>query len=330
MIDWGSFGSSLNPFKRWNPIRPLVVAYHGNKISKYIGAVLEDNLSQRRSEHGIAQESKPKQTKSMAELLVDAYLVEHGDRPGPMEPMFKYLSCAQLRLFLIGGHDTTSSTLVYTYHLLYENPGPLARLRAEHNEVFGEDISKAGARIAADPTLLNKLPYTNACIKETMRIFPPASAMRVGTPGIVLKDRHGTLYPTAGCNVWSLHLAMHRSPELFKEPRSFIPERWLVGPDHPLYPPKGGYRPFEFGPRSCPGQTLSIMEVTVTLAMTVREFDIHNAYAEWDEAHPSKRIRVAFGDRPYAVEGGGGGSHAVDRYPCRVSIARGLNTTSIP
>ncbi|ETS79295.1 hypothetical protein PFICI_09148 [Pestalotiopsis fici W106-1] len=161
----------------------------------------------------------------MAELLVDAYLTEHGDRPGPMEPTFKYLACAQLRLFLIGGHDTTSSALVYTYHLLYENPGPLARLRAEHDEALGEDIAEAGARISADPTLLNKLPYTNACIKETMRIFPPASAMRVGTPDIVLTDRNGTQYPTAGCNVWSLHLAMHRSPKLFKEPRSFIPER---------------------------------------------------------------------------------------------------------
>ncbi|ETS79294.1 hypothetical protein PFICI_09147 [Pestalotiopsis fici W106-1] len=46
MINWSSFGSSLNPFKRWNPVRPLVVAYHGHKISKYIGAVLEDDLAQ--------------------------------------------------------------------------------------------------------------------------------------------------------------------------------------------------------------------------------------------------------------------------------------------
>ncbi|KAI1860429.1 hypothetical protein JX265_009828 [Neoarthrinium moseri] len=322
MINWGTFGSSLNPFKRWNPIRPLLVAYHGRKLSKYIGAVLEDDLAERRVRHDLSKESKLKKTKSMAELLVDAYLTEYGDKPGPMEPYFKYLACAQLRLFLIGGHDTTSSTLVYAYHLLYGNPTTLALVRTEHDEVLGKDISLAGARITANPTLLNKLPYTNACIKESMRMFPPASAMRAGTPDIVLKDRDGKLYPTAGWNVWSLHLAMHRSSELFKEPDSFRPERWLVGPDHPLHPPKGAYRPFEFGARSCPGQALSILEVTVTLAMTIREFDIHDAYSEWDTTRPKRGISVAFGDRPYAVEGGGGGSHPVDLYPCRISIAQ--------
>jgi cytochrome P450 len=59
-----------------------------------------------------------------------------------------------------------------------------------------------------------------------------------------------------------------------------MPERFLVSEGDPLYPVRGSWRPFEQGPRNCLGQTLAMLYLRVTLAMTVRVFDIKDAYSE--------------------------------------------------
>jgi len=56
-------------------------------------------------------------------------------------------------------------------------------VRQEHDEVFGTDLALAPALIKSNPHSLNKLPYTLAVIKEVLRLFPPASSVRVGEEG---------------------------------------------------------------------------------------------------------------------------------------------------
>lgn len=163
-----------------------------------------------------------------------------------MDKTFKAYATAQVRLFLFAGHDTTSSTLCYCYHLLSSHPEAMATLRAEHDTVLGTDLSKVPSLLIDNPHLLNQLPYTLAVIKETMRLFPAASSMREGSAGVTIIDEAGNSYPTEGVYVWVLHLAIQRNPKYWKEPDSFITERWLVGPDDPLYPVKRAWQPFEF------------------------------------------------------------------------------------
>jgi cytochrome P450 len=103
-------------------------------------------------------------------------------------------------------------------------------------------------------------------------------------------------------------------------PEEFIPDRWLVGPEDPLYPKKASWRPFEWGPRSCIGQTLAQLELKIALVMTARTFDITPAYEEWDNLHPRKGIKAVDGNRVYQAEMGGGGAHPVDCFPVRVTV----------
>ena len=194
----------------------------------------------------------------------------------------------------------------------------MATLRTEHDRVFGTDISRLPSLLVDNPHLLNQVPYTLAVIKETMRLFPAASSMREGSTGINITDDAGNTYPTEGVYVWVLHLAIQRNPKYWREPDSFIPERWLVGPDDPLYPIKGAWRPFEFGPRNCVGQTLVTMDIRVVLVMTVREFDVCAAYQEWDKSHPMETIKTVRGERAYQIEKGG--AHPADGFPCKVTI----------
>jgi cytochrome P450 len=198
-------------------------------------------------------------------------------------------------------------------------PEAMQRLRTEHDEVLG-DISITMETIVKSPQLLNQLPYTLAVIKESLRLWPPASCMRGGKPDVNIVDDNGTSFPTEGCYVWQIALLLLRHPKYWKNPDSFMPERWLVGPEDPLYPVKGTWRPFEFGPRNCLGQTLALMELKVVLVMTARKFDIQPAYDQWDQIHNNRHVRVVEGNRAYQVEGGGGGAHPAERYPFTVTF----------
>lgn len=153
-----------------------------------------------------------------------------------LEATFKEVMKPQLRMFLYAGHDTTSSMLLYCYLMLSRHPEVPARLRAEHDKVFGPEFSteRCSNRIARDPTLLNKIPFTSALTKEVLRMFPPAGSLRQGRQDIVLTDEQGRQYPTEGCHIWTLSLVMHHRPDVFTRPEEFLPERWIASPGDPL------------------------------------------------------------------------------------------------
>lgn len=259
-------------------------------------------------------------SKSVIDIVLDNYIDEHPTRTvtDGLDFEFKKWATVQIRLFLFAGHDSTAATICYCYYVLWEHPEALARIRKEHDEVFGIDLSTIKTQLLGDPRKINQLPYTNAVIKEVMRLYPPAAAMRGGLPGVYLQTTNGTRLPTEEVAMWILHISLHRNPNYWPEPDRFIPERWLVGPEDPLYPAKGAYRPFEFGPRNCVGQTLVMQDVKATLALTIREFDVRPAYKEWDELHPTKGLKTAWGERAYQIAAGA--SHPCDGFPCKVSL----------
>jgi cytochrome P450 len=204
-------------------------------------------------------------------------------------------------------------------------------MKDEHASVFGSDPTQAPTLMKEQPTLLNQLPYTLAVLKEVMRFYPLSGSIRMGVPDVALPDRHGTQYPTKDFHLVSIHPRLHFNPRLWPNPKEFMPERWLVGPEDPLYPRSGAWRPFEHGPRNCIGQNLSLIELRVALVMTVRTFRIEPAYEEWDAARPQGMIgnllenlglkdgrRELDGEMVYPIEKGG--SNARDGYPCRITL----------
>ena len=70
---------------------------------------------------------------------------------------------------------------------------------------------------------------------------------------------------------------MHRNPEFWPQPDTFLPERWLVAAGDTLAPAKGSWRPFEYGPRNCSGQELAIIEMKIVLVMALQAFDFEAA-----------------------------------------------------
>ncbi|KAK4233546.1 cytochrome P450 [Achaetomium macrosporum] len=318
-IRWHVLDNEWNLLVRWNPARPFVQWYNNWQMDKYISAELDKRYAEWK------QDSSTASSRSIIHLALAGYMAQQQDRPLParLDPAFKRWATIQIRLFLFAGHDSTSSTICYCFYLLQSHPEALAKLRAEHDAVFGTDLSATAQTLRSNPHLLNQLPYTTAVIKESLRLFPPASAMRGGLPGIFLADAHGNRYPTEGTNMWILHSAVQRNPRYWRDPLAFRPERWLVAPGHPLYPPKGGWRPFEHGPRNCLGQTLAMLDVKVTLVLVVREFEVRAVYDEWDALNAAKvkgRVKTVNGERAYQTQMGG--AHPADGFPARVRVRR--------
>lgn len=258
--------------------------------------------------------------KSVIDLALKAYLAENPSAES-IPSAFKEAAIAQIKLFIFAGHDTTSSATVFTYDLLSKNPDILARVRAEHDSVFDHDPLEAGPLLVSKPQLLNQLPYTLATVKEALRIYPTVVALRVRQPSFSLVTESGQRFPTEGCIVLGDHYRVHHNPKVWPEVDRFLPERWLVGEDDRLYPPKNAWRPFERGTRNCVGMELAMTEIKVILALTIRSFNINDAYEEFDAFKKNPRSMNVNGQRTYMVRGTGGG-HPADGYPCKATLSK--------
>ncbi|HUC55679.1 MAG TPA: cytochrome P450 [Candidatus Cybelea sp.] len=163
-----------------------------------------------------------------------------------------------ITLFL-AGHETTASTLSWTWWLLGQNPAAEAKLHAELHAVLGD----------RPPTFddLPKLVYTGHVISESLRLYPPAW----GLARLVVEDHEIAGYPvTKGMGVAMAQWVVHRDPRWYEAPEEFLPERWENDLIKRL--PRFAYFPFGGGPRQCIGNAFALMEATLVLATIARKF----------------------------------------------------------
>ncbi|KAI9799980.1 MAG: hypothetical protein M1833_003509 [Piccolia ochrophora] len=303
-ILWGPKASEINPFVNYSPLRLIMVRIFTHRMDRYLGKLLD----QRIAAHTPSTADTQTRRKPAIELAIGEYYAQQqaksssGSTWKTEDKAFKKQAIDNMKTFIFAGHDTTSSTISYMYHQLSKHPDSLARVRAEHDTVFGSDLSQTVEKIKEQPHLLNQLPFTHAIIKETLRLYPPADPARKG-----LKDIH--IHQTARTPalptypyflMLNLH-ALHRSPVYFPSPLTFSPARFLpaASRDDPSCPqgtteiPPEAYRPFERGPRNCIGQELAVLEVKVVMVLTLRAFDVWADYDADESADADKGVDAA-------------------------------------
>ncbi|KAF1845155.1 putative cytochrome P450 [Cucurbitaria berberidis CBS 394.84] len=340
ILNWHSF---WDPRILLNPLRIPVQWYYGRVTALFIRQELQKRFEEMKTDRATIGGTlgRARKAKSVIALALEEYItMKHETNKEAFDSMeldkdFAQIAANQIRLFIFAGNDSTATTIVYTYHMLFQHPSVLAKVREEHDAIFGRGPD-AGDRLRDNPVLINLCRYTLAVVKETLRLYPPASSIREGLTGVSLTDREGNVIPTEHLNATIMHRYVHVNKRIWPRPMEFLPERWLVEPGHELHPPSGGYRPFELGPRNCIGQTLVLNELRIALIMTVREFSIRPAYDEWDamklanESLYGKLLRqlglrkshckTVLGERAYQTSRAG--AHAADGYPCRVSLLK--------
>ncbi|KAL8645886.1 MAG: hypothetical protein Q9210_006462 [Variospora velana] len=310
---WMAFGSEGNPVQQLHPLRPFVHRFNTYQMDRYISPEVDARFEM----HKIAKEitetsSSDTRRKSVIDLALLAYLKGNPNTSSSkgMDPVFKEIAMNQMKLFLFSGHDTTSSTVCYVLYLVSIHPLILSRVRTEHDNVLGPNPSLAAARISEDPYLLNQLHYTNAIIKESMRLFPAASTTRRGESGFKIVDpRNGLRYPADPSTlIWLVSHACQHDPAFWPRADEFLPERWMAREGEQLFPQYGAWRPFELGPRACIGKELSMIELKIVLCLVARSFELSRAYKELDAEEDRKkrtprngRVREVNGERAYQV-----------------------------
>ncbi len=163
-----------------------------------------------------------------------------------------------ITLFL-AGHETTASTLSWTWWLLARHPAVEAKLHAELDAVLGDRA----------PTLddLPKLRYTGHLITESLRLYPAAWGMA----RLVVEDHEiAGCAVTKGMGVAMAQWVVHRDPRWYDAPEEFRPERWEDDLLKRL--PRFAYFPFGGGPRQCIGNAFALMEAALILATIARKF----------------------------------------------------------
>ncbi|KAK0642551.1 Cytochrome P450 monooxygenase rdc4 [Lasiodiplodia hormozganensis] len=177
-------------------------------------------------------------------------------------------------VFMIAGTETTATLLSGLTWLLCKNPEKMAKLCAELRGRFAK-----GEQVTAEA--LARLPYLNACLEEGLRLYPPlpiGPAREVCEGGNVIC---GEWIP-GKTRVSVAQYAAYRSPLHFKDPDSFIPERWLPGTGHDDEN-RDILQPFSLGPRNCIGKNLAYYEMRVLTAKVLLNFDLKLCpqSAEW-------------------------------------------------
>ena len=118
----------------------------------------------------------------------------------------------ELMTLLVAGHETTASELAWCFARLSHEPGVLGRLVEEIDAGEGEE-------------------YLTATVQETLRrrpVLPNAAPRFVKAPIEV----GGWTYPAGVCLVPNAYLVQH-DPEIYPDPYSFRPERFLgTSPGH--------------------------------------------------------------------------------------------------
>ena len=190
----------------------------------------------------------------------------------------------ELMTIVMAGHETTAIALSWTFYLLGKHPEVESKLLAELGEVLGSQA----------PTVndLPQLPYTDAVLKESMRLYPPAWA--VGREA--LEDCElGDFQVPAKTQLFISQWVVHRDPRFFENPEAFIPERWLDGSTGGI--PKFAYFPFGGGPRLCIGQPFAKMEAALILATVAQRFKLDPVPGPPPTPQPSITLRPKSGIR---------------------------------
>ncbi|KAM9797838.1 cytochrome P450 4B1-like [Neosynchiropus ocellatus] len=199
------------------------------------------------------------QTKRYQDFLDILLLAKDEDQMGLTEEEIR----AEVDTFMFEGHDTTASGISFILYSLACNP--------EHQKLCREEVMQAlGGKKSFEVEDLGKIPYTTMCIKESLRLYPPVPGVsRVLTKPMTFVD--GRSLP-AGFRVGVAIFGLHRNPSVWENPSVFDPLRFL--PENVSRRSPHAFVPFAAGPRNCIGQNFAMNELKVTVAETLRRYEL--------------------------------------------------------
>lgn len=212
------------------------------------------------------QERRAQADSSRTDIL--SMLMSARDEAG--EPMTDVELHDELMTLLVAGHETTATALAWTLYWIHKLPSVREKL-LEELDSLGDD---------PDPSIIFRLPYLNAVCSEALRIYPVGMLTFPRVVKVPVSLMGYELEPETVV-IGSIYL-MHRREDLYPEPETFKPERFLERQFSPYE-----FVPFGNGSRRCIGAAFAQFEMKVALAKILSTLELK--LADNREVRPVRR-----------------------------------------
>ncbi len=263
LVDWlDIFNSPLNSFYLFFPwlqkdLGALTPWGKFLKQKRQIKEILQSECDSRRNDPDAFGED-------ILSLLLEARY-EDG------QPMSDEEIRDELMTMLFAGHETTASTLAWSFYWLHRLPEVGQKLQTELDSLAEN----------AEFTDITKLTYLSAVVSETLRLNPVVAFV-----GRQLKqpfELMGYQLEPGTLLLPSIYLT-HQRPDIYPEPKKFKPERFLERQFSPYE-----FIPFGGGNRRCLGYAFALFEMKLVLATI-----LSHAELELLDNRPLKSARRGF------------------------------------
>lgn len=157
--------------------------------------------------------------------------------------------------------------LSFLFYNLLKNPSAYQAVQREVDEVIGR------GPITIDH--MSKLPYIEACLRETLRLTPTAPAFSVQPRPDIAENPviiGGRYEVKKGQAIVAILSECHRDPAVYgDDAEEFRPERMLEENFQKL--PPNAWKPFGNGMRGCIGRPFAWQEAVLAVAMLFQNFN---------------------------------------------------------
>jgi cytochrome P450/NADPH-cytochrome P450 reductase len=241
------------------PMRPKIMSpfYHAEerkfeKSIAYLRSFSADLVKQRR-EH-------PTDAKDLMAAMIN------GKDPKTGESLPESSIIDNMITFLVAGHETTSGMLSLLWYYMLKSPEAYRKAQEEVDRVIGTRSIQYED--------LNKLPYINAMLRETLRLQPTAPGFGV-TPIAEGGELIGGKYHVKkGESMFGILHSVHRDPAVYgADAEEWKPERMLDEEFEKL--PPGAWKPFGNGARGCIGRPFAWQEAQLVVATLLQYLNFH-------------------------------------------------------
>jgi len=199
---------------------------------------------------------------------------------GSNEPMPDRALVDEAMTLIVAGHETTASTLNWTWYLLSRHPQVEREL---HAAVQGSSQPCTTTdHMQGEPAAGS---YVEQVLQEALRLYPPVWLF---SRRAIEDDTLAGYHVPAGTDIFISPYLLHRSAEHWERPEEFLPGRFDPAPVAARN--RFAYLPFSARPRFCIGAGFAMAEMAMHLMMVVQRFQLQ--YAGSEPAEPEFQINL--------------------------------------